>query len=99
MSDVLTQVFIEKKAFDVRRLVKMASFGFLLHGTTGHFFYNFLDGLMAGATPGVVAAKVAMTTTLAASSGCVTMTIIARLIGQCPPPSDSAGFVLCTLAD
>ena len=64
VSDVLTQVFIEKKAFDLRRLVKMASFGFLLHGTTGHFFYNFLDGLMPGATPATVAAKVAIDQTL-----------------------------------
>ena len=44
VSDVLTQLFIEKMDFDLKRLVKMASFGFLLHGTTGHFFYNFLDG-------------------------------------------------------
>merc|ERR1712097_152715 len=48
VSDVLTQLFIEKMDFDLKRLVKMASFGFLLHGTTGHFFYNFLDGKLKG---------------------------------------------------
>ena len=42
----------------------MASFGFLLHGTTGHYFYNFLDSVMAGATPAFVAAKVAIDQTL-----------------------------------
>ena len=63
-SDALTQVFIEKQEFKVMRLIKMASFGFLLHGTTGHFFYNFLDSVMSGATPLFVAAKVAIDQTL-----------------------------------
>merc|ERR1712147_186416 len=45
---------------DLKRLVKMASFGFLLHGTTGHFFYNFLDGKLKGTDPLTVAAKVAI---------------------------------------
>ena len=60
VSDVLTQLFIEKMDFDLKRLVKMASFGFLLHGTTGHFFYNFLDGKLKGTDPLTVAAKVAI---------------------------------------
>ena len=60
VSDVLTQLFIEKMDFDLKRLVKMASFGFLLHGTTGHFFYNFLDGKLKGTDPLTVAAKVAV---------------------------------------
>jgi len=64
VSDTLTQLFIEKGDFDFKRLVKMASFGFLLHGTTGHYFYNFLDSVMAGATPKFVAAKVAIDQTL-----------------------------------
>ncbi|KAJ8600613.1 hypothetical protein CTAYLR_007725 [Chrysophaeum taylorii] len=65
LSDALTQLFIENvKTFDVKRLVKMASFGFLIHGTTGHYFYNFLDSVMAGATPLFVAAKVAIDQTL-----------------------------------
>merc|ERR1740121_1209268 len=64
VSDVLTQLFIEKSDFDVKRLVKMASFGFLLHGTTGHYFYNFLDGALQGTTPLIVAAKVAIDQTV-----------------------------------
>ena len=60
VSDVLTQLFIEKMDFDLKRLVKMASFGFLLHGTTGHFFYKFLDGKLTGTAPLTVAAKVAI---------------------------------------
>jgi protein Mpv17 len=64
VSDAMTQAFIEKGDFDLKRLVKMASFGFLLHGTTGHYFYNFLDSVMAGATPAFVAAKVAIDQTL-----------------------------------
>mmetsp|Transcript_18533 Transcript_18533/g.56938 ORF Transcript_18533/g.56938 Transcript_18533/m.56938 type:complete len:213 (+) Transcript_18533:71-709(+) len=64
VSDALTQLFIEQGDFNVMRLVKMASFGFLLHGTTGHYFYNFLDSVMSGATPLFVAAKVAIDQTL-----------------------------------
>mmetsp|Transcript_21869 Transcript_21869/g.67344 ORF Transcript_21869/g.67344 Transcript_21869/m.67344 type:complete len:212 (-) Transcript_21869:92-727(-) len=64
VSDVLTQIFIEKMDFDLKRLVKMASFGFLLHGTTGHYFYGFLDGLLKGTSPAVVAAKVAIDQTV-----------------------------------
>jgi len=64
VSDALTQLFIEKSDFNVMRLLKMASFGFLLHGTTGHYFYNFLDSVMSGATPLFVAAKVAIDQTL-----------------------------------
>ena len=60
VSDVLTQLFIEKMDFDLKRLVKMASFGFLLHGPTGHFFYQFLDGKLTGTAPLTVAAKVAI---------------------------------------
>merc|ERR1719282_1640872 len=64
VSDVLTQLFIEKMDFDLKRLVKMASFGFLLHGTTGHYFYGFLDGVLKGTSPLVVAAKVAIDQTV-----------------------------------
>ena len=38
----------------------MASFGFLLHGTTGHFFYKFLDGKLTGTAPLTRSTKVAI---------------------------------------
>ena len=64
VSDVLTQLFIEKMDFDLKRLIKMTSFGFLLHGTTGHFFYKFLDNKISGTDPVSVASKVAIDQTL-----------------------------------
>jgi len=65
LSDTLTQLFIEKTgAFNLKRVIKMASFGFLCHGTTGHYFYNFLDSKISGTTPPVVAAKVFIDQTL-----------------------------------
>lgn len=60
LSDVLTQIFIEKIPLNYNRLIKMASFGFLIHGTTGHYFYQFLDKLLSGTAPYIVASKVAI---------------------------------------
>jgi len=61
--DVLAQNFINDdsgKGYDVMRTVRLASFGFLLHGTTGHYFYGFLDSKMPGTKPATVATKVAI---------------------------------------
>eukprot|EP00558_Chaetoceros_sp_UNC1202_P006454 CAMPEP_0197245608 /NCGR_PEP_ID=MMETSP1429-20130617/10343_1 /TAXON_ID=49237 /ORGANISM="Chaetoceros sp., Strain UNC1202" /LENGTH=187 /DNA_ID=CAMNT_0042706139 /DNA_START=78 /DNA_END=641 /DNA_ORIENTATION=+ len=60
--DVLAQKFIEdsEKPYDVMRTVRMGSFGLLLHGTTGHYFYGFLDSKMPGTKPVTVATKVAI---------------------------------------
>lgn len=53
--------FIEnKEEYDVMRTVKMGSFGFLVHGTTGHYFYGMLDGMMPGTKAVTVASKVAI---------------------------------------
>ena len=60
MAHKVAQLYIEKGEFDVRRLVRMGSFGLLLHGTTGHYFYNWLDSKIPGAAPLNVAAKVAI---------------------------------------
>lgn len=38
--------------------MKLASFGALVHGSTGHFFYNFLDSKMPGTTALTVVKKV-----------------------------------------
>lgn len=40
------------------RLLKLASFGALVHGSTGHFFYNFLDSKIPGTAALTVAKKV-----------------------------------------
>ena len=58
LGDLLAQLYIEKGEFDLKRLVRMGSFGLLLHGTTGHYFYNWLDSKIPGACVGAVAAKV-----------------------------------------
>jgi len=60
VGDVLAQCFIEKdgKPYDIMRTIRMGSFGFLLHGTTGHFFYGFLDSRLPGTAPKTVATKV-----------------------------------------
>ena len=66
VGDVLAQSFIENegKPYDVMRTVRMGSFGFLLHGTTGHYFYGFLDGKLPGTAPITVATKVAIDQTI-----------------------------------
>jgi len=58
IGDILAQIFIQKGDFDFFRLFRMASFGFLVHGTTSHWFYGKLDGAIPGKSGGVVAAKV-----------------------------------------
>lgn len=59
--DLLAQKFIDKKdTIDLKRLLKLASFGFLVHGPTGHYFYGFLDGKMPGTSAATVASKVAI---------------------------------------
>jgi protein Mpv17 len=64
--DVLAQCFIEKdsKGFDAMRTIRMGSFGFLLHGTTGHYFYGMLDSKLPGTKPVTVATKVAIDQTI-----------------------------------
>jgi len=64
IADGMTQTLIEKIPFDLKRLVRMASFGFLVHGSTGHFFYQFLDGKIPGTDPMSVALKVGIDQTL-----------------------------------
>lgn len=64
--DVLAQNFVENdgKPYDIMRTVRLGSFGFLLHGTTGHYFYGFLDSKLPGTKPVTVATKVAIDQTL-----------------------------------
>jgi protein Mpv17 len=64
--DVLAQSFIEQegKPYDIMRTVRLGSFGFLLHGTTGHYFYGVLDSKLPGTKPVTVATKVAIDQTI-----------------------------------
>ena len=57
--DVLAQNFVDKsEKYDFARTARLASFGFLIHGTTGHYFYGFLDSKIPGTAPMTVATKV-----------------------------------------
>lgn len=47
-----------QEEIDLTRLMKLASFGALVHGSTGHFFYNFLDSKIPGTAALTVAKKV-----------------------------------------
>jgi len=66
VGDILAQSFIEGKGkpYDPMRTIRMGSFGFLLHGTTGHYFYGFLDSKLPGTKPVTVATKVAIDQTI-----------------------------------
>lgn len=64
IADIMTQTLIEKIPFDLKRVIRMGSFGALCHGSTGHYFYGFLDGVMPGTDPLTVATKVLIDQTL-----------------------------------
>ncbi|CAM9369241.1 unnamed protein product [Choristocarpus tenellus] len=44
--------------------INLASFGGLVHGPTGHYFYGFLDSKLPGTKPMTVASKVAIDQTI-----------------------------------
>merc|ERR1740138_461943 len=48
IGDILAQIFIQKQDFDWYRLFRLASFGFLVHGTSSHWFYGMLDSAIPG---------------------------------------------------
>jgi len=59
LGDILAQLFIQKTdPFDFARLARLASFGFLVHGTTSHWFYGLLDGKIPGTSAKIVFTKV-----------------------------------------
>jgi len=66
VGDILAQKFVndDNKPFDLMRTVRLGSFGFLIHGTTGHYFYGFLDSKLPGTKPMTVATKVAIDQTI-----------------------------------
>lgn len=60
LGDLIAQKFLGEKGapIDWARVARMSSFGFLIHGPTGHYFYSALDRLIVGTAPLKVAAKV-----------------------------------------
>ena len=64
--DILAQKFVndDGKPYDVMRTIRLGSFGFLIHGTTGHYFYGFLDSKLPGTKPITVASKVLIDQTM-----------------------------------
>ena len=64
--DVLAQKFVndDGKPYDPMRTMRLGSFGFLIHGTTGHYFYGMLDSKLPGTKPVTVATKVAIDQTI-----------------------------------
>ena len=54
------QIFITGGAFDWRRLITLSAFGFLYHGPSGHYFYNWLDSKIEGTDAKAVFSKVAI---------------------------------------
>ena len=44
----------------MKRFISLSALGFLYHGPSGHYFYNWLDSKIPGAAPLNVAAKVAI---------------------------------------
>jgi protein Mpv17 len=52
------QLFISGGAFDVKRFITLSVFGFIYHGPSGHFFYNWLDKQIPGTEGKDVALKV-----------------------------------------
>jgi protein Mpv17 len=86
IGDVLAQTCVQKESdFDVKRLLQMAAFGFMIHGTTGHYFYGFLDGVIPGKGPLDVASKVAIDQILwAPIFGIMFFTFLGATAGQGP---------------
>jgi len=66
VGDILAQKFVEPsdKDYDVMRTIRLGTFGLLVHGTTGHYFYGMLDSKLPGTKPVTVATKVAIDQTI-----------------------------------
>lgn len=48
LGDLLAQLFIQGGPVDWKRLATLSFFGFVYHGPSGHFFYNWLDKQIPG---------------------------------------------------
>lgn len=60
LGDFLAQMFISGGPFDMKRFLTLSAFGFLYHGPSGHYFYNWLDSKIEGTSAKAVFSKVAI---------------------------------------
>ena len=61
IGDVIAQTLVEQaEVIDTVRLLKLSSFGCVVHGTACHFFYKFLDQRIMGKDARAIASKVAI---------------------------------------
>eukprot|EP00562_Extubocellulus_spinifer_P002929 CAMPEP_0178479046 /NCGR_PEP_ID=MMETSP0696-20121128/4976_1 /TAXON_ID=265572 /ORGANISM="Extubocellulus spinifer, Strain CCMP396" /LENGTH=245 /DNA_ID=CAMNT_0020106439 /DNA_START=63 /DNA_END=800 /DNA_ORIENTATION=- len=60
LGDLLAQLFISGGPFDWTRFITLSVFGFLYHGPSGHYFYNWLDDKIPGTDGRAVFTKVAI---------------------------------------
>ncbi|CAB9512139.1 Peroxisomal membrane protein 2 [Seminavis robusta] len=60
LGDFLAQIFISGGPFDMQRFITLSVFGFIYHGPSGHYFYNWLDSKIPGTEAKDVALKVAI---------------------------------------
>ena len=51
-------MFISGGPFDMQRFLTLSFFGFIYHGPSGHYFYNWLDKQIPGTEAKDVALKV-----------------------------------------
>lgn len=54
------QIFIAGGPFDMKRFITLSIFGFIYHGPSGHYFYNWLDSKVEGTDAKAVFTKVAI---------------------------------------
>jgi len=60
LGDLLAQIFIAGGPFDMKRFITLSIFGFIYHGPSGHYFYNWLDSKVEGTDAKAVFTKVAI---------------------------------------
>jgi protein Mpv17 len=60
LGDLLAQIFISGGPFDMKRFITLSIFGFIYHGPSGHYFYNWLDSKIEGTDAKAVFTKVAV---------------------------------------
>jgi protein Mpv17 len=83
------QIFISGGAFDMKRFITLSAFGFLYHGPSGHYFYNWLDKQIEGTGAKEIAMKVAFDQIIWCP---IFMTVFFTYLGLCN--GDSATMIV-----